>query len=125
MRRLAGKKNDNLKKIASVLVLSIIFVVLIGSVYRVYSKEKRTSEILMKTQNELAEMEKRKKELVASIGRLETRDGMEYELRRKFNVSGEGEKVAIIVEDQEVSAKNSFEKTFWQKIKDFFSGLFN
>jgi cell division protein FtsB len=117
-------KNENLKKIASVVVLSVIFVVLVGSVYRVYSKEKMTREALEKAQNELAETGERKEFLTASIGRLQTEEGMEFELRKKFNVSEAGERVAIIVEEQATGTVNSFEKTFWQKMKDFFGELF-
>ena len=67
---------------------------------------------------ELQRLEARQAELQATIARLSSERGIEEELRNRFFIAKEGEKVAILnTEGREVgkSPIPSSEKSFWKK----------
>jgi hypothetical protein len=124
MRGVKSREVNKFRRIAIFFVLLIIFIVLVNSVFRVYKKKKGAEEVLIKMQEEMILLEQREKNLGASLARLETDEGLEFELRKKLNVASEGESVAIIV-TEEVEDKDVVpEKSSFQKIKERFKQLF-
>lgn len=72
---------------------------------------------------ELAELEEREQYLTAEIERLQTARGLEAEVREKFDVAKEGEKVIVILEEAREPEKESVvdEPRSWiDRIKEWF-----
>ena len=71
---------------------------------------------------ELALLEERRAKLASDLARLSPPRGTEEELRRRFNVAADGEKVIVIVDPKTNAPEEgiSREETTWQKIVRFF-----
>lgn len=87
-------------------------------------KNKQVAEAMQKMEREIEELKGRQIELIMFQERLKTEEGIEYEIRKKFGVARPGESVAIIVEDNSTTTATLGESGFWQKLKNFFSSLF-
>jgi len=124
MRGLKTKEQSKWKKIAFFCVLFLVLIFLLKSVRNVYQKKKAADEALIQMQKEITELEARKNSLDKSLSRMETEDGVEFEIRKKLNVAEAGEKVAIIVESTDVNNSTQTDISFWQKFKNFFVELF-
>jgi len=87
-----------------------------------YQKEKDTRLRRIEQKEILDELKGRETALQEEIDRLSTQKGIEAEIRGKFEVGKEGEEMIIIVDNpEEEDQKNTgLEKTFWQKIFDWF-----
>ncbi len=122
MRGIKYKKENKIKRVLLFLFFAVVFVLLLGSIFRVYEKRRNAELALIEMQNELALLEEREKSLISSLGRLETEEGMKFELRSKLNVALQGEGVAIIVDEKSIKEEiKTPPKTFWQKVKEFFN----
>ena len=105
----------------TLVILSILTLVFIHSVWIVYQK-KHQSEVMknISLQN-TEELRLRDKDLKLKIENLETSIGIEEEIRLKFNVVKENEKMVVIVEGKSSGSSTTSSKTsFWQKIIYFF-----
>ncbi len=103
MREFSQKRK--IKRILySPLVLIILFIILFfiakGSL-GVYKKYSLSKDRLETSQGELGVLEDKKDNIVNKIDRLQTETGIEKEIRSKFSVAREGEKVIVIVDDKE------------------------
>jgi len=106
------------------ILLVIIFALLINSVVNVYRKEKDSEKYVSESQRELAVLLTREKFLESKIDSLNTVEGREIEIREKFNVVKDGEKVIIIIEDENSTSLDSVDNRNWFfKAKDFLIGL--
>jgi hypothetical protein len=124
MRGLKNRGENRLKMGAIFCLLFLIFVVLTNSVYKVYKKKVNAEETLVRMQQDITDLEKRQQELKSSLQRLETADGMAFEMRKKLNVAEVGESVAIIVDEEESKPADNVELSIWQKFKNFVVELF-
>ncbi len=106
------------------LIVLLIAVVIFGrGVYRVFEKERLSSEYLVSAQNDLKKVQEREVALNKSVDYLKTSEGVEAELRKKFRVVKEGEQVAVIVtKTPEISlnVQTAAPATFWSKVKGWF-----
>lgn len=75
-------------------------------------------------EKEALDLENRDEFLKESIEKLSTREGLEFEIRKKLNVAEIGESVAIIVNEEKITSAPNTETSSWQKLKDFFNWLF-
>ena len=82
-------------------LLIVVSVLLVYSVWGSYQKESETREKWKGRSAVLSELELRETELSTETERLKTERGIEAEIRSKFEVALEGEKVIIIVEPPE------------------------
>jgi hypothetical protein len=99
-------------------------VVLVNSVRGVYQKKKSAEEILVRMEKETSDLKNRDQYLKASIERMATKEGLEFEMRKKLNVAQAGEGVAIIVENGDSSTTTDTQISAWQKFKNFWIGIF-
>lgn len=106
------------------LVLLLIFGVLLNSVNKVYKKKKGAEELLTRMEGEIQTLKDREQFLERSLSRLETDEGLKFEIRKKLNVAEVGESVAIIVDEEDSPTTQTPELSSWQKLKDLFKGLF-
>lgn len=119
-------KSGNRWKRALTLCLLLLLLGLFGhSVKNVYMKKRGAESALAKMQSEKKVLEERKEFLEQSINRLSTEEGVEFEIRRKLNMAEAGESVAFILEGETPSFSPVPEKSNWQKLKDFFSDIFD
>lgn len=80
------------------LVLLIVIVLLIRGVYGVYAKEQESSVEVERMKNKKVELESRFAEIKQNEEMLKTPQGIEAEIRSKFDVAKDGEGVIIVVE---------------------------
>lgn len=124
MRGVKTRGGDKWKRVGVFFVLLIIFGVLLNSVGNVYKKKVNAEKALSQMQSEITELENRQKFLTESLARLDTQEGLKFEIRKKLNVAQAGESVAIIVDEETSSTTKPSTVSSWQKFKNFFSGLF-
>ena len=106
------------------LILLLVFGFLLNSVRNVYQKKKEAQSVLARMEEEKTKLEERDKFLKESLAKLATNEGVNFEIRKKLNVARAGESVAIVVVEEQPSTTKTFEVSAWQKLKDFFTGLF-
>lgn len=87
--------------------LLLVLVVLAGrGAHGVLKKRHESAARIVELKNKIATMEERKEELNHDIEKLDTKEGIDEEIKEKFSVSREGEMVAVIV-DKRNSATTS------------------
>lgn len=85
----------------TLLLLMILIVVFLKATWNVYKKDKITRDNLNNAQEELNGIKGRETFLIEEIEKTKTEKGIEQEIRSKFNVVKEGEKVIMIVDEKE------------------------
>jgi hypothetical protein len=124
MRGVKTKDKELRKRFVIFFVLLLLFGVLLNSVRKVYKKKENAEKALVRMEEERKELENRKIFLDNSLSRLETEEGIKFEIRKKLNVAQAGENVAIIIPDENSDSAATTTPSVWQKFKNFFSGLF-
>ena len=123
MRGIKTKENGRWKRVAIFVALLLLFGVLSNSVYKVYQKKKEVEKALAQMQAEKLELENRNNFLEDSLEKLKTKEGVEFEIRKKLNVAEAGGRGAIIVEEESIEVTPKLKISFWQKVKDFFKNI--
>ncbi len=101
------------------LIMAIIFVILFRGVLNVYKKERLSYQYLKQDKIELQKILLRQQNLVSSLNYLKTDQGVESEIRSKFRLVKEGEKISVIIDDQNTeitTVSTTTENSFWYKI---------
>lgn len=125
MRGIKTKDHSLTKKVCLFLLLLLIFGVLVNSTRKVYNKRQEAMQALTRMESELKELENRQETLTASLQRLQTEEGVKFEMRKKLNVAEAGESVAIIVEEELSEVASTTKVSGWQKFKGFWTKLFS
>lgn len=124
MKGIRSKKENKWKRIAVFLALLLVFGFLLNSVRKIYNKKEEAQKVMARMEEEKAKLKEREKFLNDSLARLETTEGLKFEMRKKLNVAEVGESVAIIVNEEQAIPASSSKISPWQKLKDFLMGLF-
>lgn len=105
-----------------VLLFLVFVAVFLGrATYRILAKERESAKNLARAQAELQELQDKKEGIEKDINRLSTPEGVEEELRSKYAIKKPGEELVVIVNDEPAPAKEEVkEKTWWEKIEEFF-----
>ena len=82
-------------------ILVIIVLLLFNSVWNLFFTERDTRLERKKLEKEFAVLEIQEAQLRSEIERLTTPEGVEEEIRSKFEVSKEGENVMVIIDSEE------------------------
>ena len=107
----------------ALIVLLVIFLLLARSAWRVYGHEKTSAADRMRVENELALANQRAMLLKTQVDNLKTKQGVDDEIRSKFNVVKENEGVAVIVTGTSGVSTSTIpaeERSWWQKMFDIF-----
>ncbi len=96
-------------------ILIIINVMLIKSVWGLYNKAQASTTAKETSEKELKSLLDRKAFVESEIDRLKTPEGMEGEIRRKFNVARPGEEMVIVVNEIQVP-ETPIKETFFQNM---------
>jgi cell division protein FtsB len=107
--------------------LAVLAVLVVRGIFGVYAKYQKSAELLSVAQTNLASLEAREESLDRSIASLSTDEGRERELRDRFAVVKEGERLVVLVDKKDEprpapSAPAS--QGFWHRFLGWF-GLSN
>lgn len=105
----------------AVFVLALVALYLASGVWEVYRKALLAREQRNRAEQEVLELRLRETELRFKIEALNTERGLEEELRRRFDVAKEGERVVVIVDpDDDRDGEKVGDVSWWQKVVEFF-----
>ncbi|MFM2357740.1 MAG: hypothetical protein RJA61_477 [Candidatus Parcubacteria bacterium] len=114
-----NRKTSYLYSRATLVALVLLTIFLIRAVWNAYGEMGHTREQVSSLQNEFTAISIRANDLSQDIALLETEEGLEKEIRKKFGVAKEGEQVAVIIEE-----KKTEEVPVPQKDTGFFGAIF-
>jgi cell division protein FtsB len=106
----------------AMVILGVVLFFLARSAFNVYHAEERSRQELLSTQQEYKNLTEKSDFLTSEIEKLGSVEGLEEELRNKFRVVKEGEKMVIIVEPSTVASTSpdAGGKGFWANVVNFF-----
>jgi len=93
------------------LVLLIVCVFLAKATRNLHIKAQTSEARLAQVHMELAKLENRETELSEKVAKLSTSEGLETEIRSKYRAVKEGESLAVIIDDDRISATNTASST--------------
>jgi cell division protein FtsB len=107
----------------ALLALSVAFVFVGRAAFRIYEKERVSGDDLTKTESQYKEYSLRAATLESEIARLKSNRGVEEEIRNKFRLAKDGEKMVVIVEPKEISTSTPEVKKdgLWERFVNFFT----
>ena len=109
----------------SILVLLALFILASKAAFHVQEKYRDVDKKKERARRELTRLEERQEALAVEIERLGTRAGVEEEIREKFGLAKEGEKLVVIIDDEDDEKVEPVpELSFFDKIKNKISGFF-
>jgi len=114
------KKGSLLKAIfpSIIIIILILFFAgfLIFSNWRIYQRRTDLTSQIQALEKQVQEVEKRNQELKAGISQLSDKGYLEEMAREKLGLKKPGEEVVVVVPPSESQAKETPQKTFWQKV---------
>lgn len=104
-----------------VIVLLILFILFAKGTWSVYKKAAFARENKEQAAQELESLYEHEAILTKELERLNTKRGLEEEIRRKFDVGREGETLIVLVDTPQSETVNETERShIWQRLADFF-----
>ncbi|HEY4512067.1 MAG TPA: septum formation initiator family protein [Candidatus Paceibacterota bacterium] len=121
MKRFEVKKQfrSRLYSRVTIVILLLFVIFFTNGVVNIYLREAESSKMRSEAEVKLVDLTSRKKKLSAEIEKLNSSEGIEEEIRTKFNVTKPGEKVILVVDDSEASSTDQspgFFASLWAKI---------
>jgi cell division protein FtsB len=121
MKKFEAKKQikSRIYSRTTLIILLFVIILLVKGVFTLYLRNKESVEVRDGAQARLRDLERRRESLSLEIEKLNKNEGIEEEIREKFNVAKPGEKVVIIVPEEEVATtapKQGFFSNLWHKI---------
>ncbi len=110
------------KPVLAALVVAIL--ILAKGTWGVYQKEIESRKNVAMVEKELVELEKRRDLLQVETSKLNTEEGVEEAIRRKYQVSKDGESVLVVVDKPLPAAVNDDGDGFFSKMWHSVSGIF-
>lgn len=99
--------------------LALVIILLLNAVWGISGKYAKSKAIAERAQADLNTLKEREASLNRSIEALSTEEGKERELRDRFGVVKEGEKMIILVEEQvKTEAPAAQKKSWWARLWD-------
>ena len=107
---------------ALVLLLIVVSIFARGA-WRAIERQRGSSEVVKNLQAKTSQLEERQMDLESKIERLKTEEGIEEELKSKYNVSAEGEQFIVLIDSKENQDVASTSPSVWYK--KWWNGLKN
>lgn len=101
------------------IILLVFFLLMARAMWRVYNHERVSERDRTRFEDELVAVNERQAVLKIQVEALGTQEGIENEIRAKFNVTKSGEGVAVIVNNASVTnatASPAVDQSMWQKL---------
>jgi cell division protein FtsB len=107
--------------IPTLVLLGLAAFFLTRGAIRVLEKERESAELTRNLEEKAAVLSSREAELGREISRLKTEEGIKDEIKERFNVTEDGEYVAVIVDEKYQAtstppARPPWYKRFWNAI---------
>ena len=109
---------------ALIFFLFVIFVLVLKGVWNIYVKERLAIADKIDRVEDIASLKSRKLFLENELNRLKTENGVEREIREKFNVKKEGENVAVIIYATTTEEGIETGSSIIKNLTSWFSGIF-
>ncbi|MFZ2522639.1 MAG: hypothetical protein WAX44_03120 [Minisyncoccia bacterium] len=101
-------------------VLAVLTLFMIHSTWEVNKKKVSSQEMRKLAEERVNDLNRRKNDLNNKIDQLGTVSGIEEEIRSKFSVAKDGEKMVVVVEQNKKTATSTNKETsFWRKFVQF------
>jgi cell division protein FtsB len=99
------------------IILLAVFFLMIQAMWKVYSHERASMQDRERIENQLAVVSQRGEVLKKQVDVLQTQQGVDDEIRSKFNVTKAGEGVAVIVNSTSAMSTTApvVQESWWQK----------
>lgn len=120
MKRGRKKIKQNSIKIVISTVLVIIIFFLSRAIWNIYQKNSLARENKNAYETKLLKLEERYNSLSADLLRLQTEQGLEEEIRSKFQVAKPGEHTIVFFDKKIDNDDKKPTKGFWKSLIDFF-----
>lgn len=101
----------------SIIILFLVFLLLVKASWSVYVKSTESASNLARVNNSIFEATKRQDSLKKETMRLNTTEGIEDEIRHKYQVTKEGERVIVVVDDSSNESATSTDASLLSKMK--------
>lgn len=117
------QNNRQLKRILysapALIILAVLLFLMTKAALGAYRKEAASMNSLRETRSEWQRLKDRELQLSSEVRELQTPRGLEEEIREKFSVAKEGEKLAIVVEGDKTKEETDVpERNFLQRLWD-------
>lgn len=99
----------------ALIILLVITGLIIHSTYKIVRKYQESANYVDALKQKATDLAEREIQLKGDITRLGTDEGIDAEIKEKFNVSKEGERVAIIVDRADNSSNTATSTLHWWK----------
>lgn len=107
----------------TLLILVALLVFLSRATFHVYQKYQDAILNESRAAKELADLTTREKTITNEVARLKTKAGVEQEIRDKYQVTKNGERLIVIVDDPKSALQNQAAVEsggWWRKVLNFF-----
>jgi cell division protein FtsB len=106
----------------AIAILVILIVLVARGVWGIYLKYEKSQAYVEKARADLTTLQNREKTLEKSINALNTEEGKEKELRDRFGLIKEGERMVILVDSDEPvrPSVNVLNDSWWDRFLDTF-----
>lgn len=105
------------RRVGAIVMLAVIAAALRG-VWGVYQKSQEAAMLRVEAEAKLAELQDRERVLRNGIANLKSKQGIEAELRERYDLAAEGESVVVIVSPPETPPE--LKPTRFQKFRSWF-----
>lgn len=102
-------------------LLFIILVIVVHSTWVVYRKKVESEELRDLSLKNVESLRVRSEDLQIKIDRLNTKQGIEEEVRSKFSVAKDNENMVIIVQDEPSTTEEVKKVGFWASFKSLWN----
>ena len=117
------KRRERLYSTPVLIIVLVVSLFIARGAYGVMKKENESARHVEVLVEKVAELEARKGELRQNIEKLETEKGIEEEIKEKFSVSREGERVVVIVDQEETATASATSTVSWyERFLNIFKG---
>lgn len=124
MHESSFKKRKRVKRFlgsrVAIFALLLIVIFLSRATWNVLQKERETKSTLEDVKSRQEDLSSQEIFLTSEIGRLQTEEGIEEEVRDRYGLAHSDERVIILVDDDEDEASEIVQKGFWSKVKGWF-----
>ena len=109
--------------VPSLILLSFVAFFIAKGAVKILGKEQESSARARELEARVSALVLREQELKEGIARLETEEGVKEEIKDRFNVTEEGEHVAIIVDEKRsATSTNASELSWYKRLLDAIMG---
>lgn len=116
-RRKTNKLQKVIYSVPFLLGLAVLVVLVMSSAWSMFQKKESTQRTVERLQAEEQELEERRDIVSNAALDISTERGLESEIREKFSVAKEGERVIVLIDDEDQPASTTDqEENWWQSI---------